>query len=126
MGHGSDGKNRAIVVPKESVALYVCRLSGRRLWGMSELISLLAAPLNPEASHLPDLAAAGRRHRIGAGDCFAAGVIAGLLEGNFVRGLQYGVAMSALQLTTAGDLFRFSRGDVLELMASEGPMQLVR
>jgi 2-dehydro-3-deoxygluconokinase len=64
--------------------------------------------------------------RIGAGDSFAAGVIGGLLEGNFVRGLQYGVAMSALQLTTAGDLFRFSRAEVLELMATEGAIQLVR
>jgi 2-dehydro-3-deoxygluconokinase len=64
--------------------------------------------------------------RIGAGDSFAAGVIGGLLEGNFARGLQYGVAMSALQLTTAGDLFRFSRAEVLDLMAAEGVIQLVR
>jgi 2-dehydro-3-deoxygluconokinase len=64
--------------------------------------------------------------RIGAGDSFAAGVISGLLEGNFVRGLQYGVAMSALQLTTAGDLFRLSRKDVIQLMASENIGQLIR
>ena len=64
--------------------------------------------------------------RIGAGDSFAAGVISGLLEGNFVRGLQYGVAMSALQLTTEGDLFRLSRKDVLQLMASEIVGQLIR
>jgi 2-dehydro-3-deoxygluconokinase len=64
--------------------------------------------------------------RIGAGDSFAAGVISGLLEGNFVRGLQYGVAMSALQLTTQGDLFRLSRKDVLQLMASESVGQLIR
>ena len=64
--------------------------------------------------------------RIGAGDSFAAGVISGLLEGNFVRGLQYGVAMSALQLTTEGDLFRLTRKDVLQLMASENIGQLIR
>ncbi|HEX4200822.1 MAG TPA: sugar kinase [Chthoniobacterales bacterium] len=64
--------------------------------------------------------------RIGAGDSFAAGVISGLLEGNFVRGLQYGVAMSALQLTTEGDLFRLTRKDVLQLMASESIGQLIR
>jgi 2-dehydro-3-deoxygluconokinase len=64
--------------------------------------------------------------RIGAGDSFAAGVISGLLEGNFVRGLQYGVAMSALQLTTEGDLFRLTRKDVLQLMASESVGQLIR
>ena len=64
--------------------------------------------------------------RIGAGDSFAAGVISGLLEGNFVCGLQYGVAMSALQLTTEGDLFRLTRKDVLQLMASESVGQLIR
>jgi 2-dehydro-3-deoxygluconokinase len=64
--------------------------------------------------------------RIGAGDSFAAGVISGLLEGNFIRGLQYGVAMSALQLTTEGDLFRLTRKDVLQLMASESIGQLIR
>jgi 2-dehydro-3-deoxygluconokinase len=64
--------------------------------------------------------------RIGAGDSFAAGVISGLLEGNFIRGLQYGVAMSALQLTTQGDLFRLTRKDVLHLMASDSVGQLIR
>jgi 2-dehydro-3-deoxygluconokinase len=64
--------------------------------------------------------------RIGAGDSFAAGVISGLLEGDFIRGLQYGVAMSALQLTTQGDLFRLTRKDVLHLMASESIGQLIR
>lgn len=54
--------------------------------------------------------------RIGAGDAFAAGVICGLLEGDFALGLRYGVAMSALQLTLSGDLFRLSRADVLRLM----------
>jgi len=56
--------------------------------------------------------------RIGAGDAFAAGVICGLLENDFALGLRYGVAMSALQLTLSGDLFRLSRADVLRLMES--------
>jgi 2-dehydro-3-deoxygluconokinase len=64
--------------------------------------------------------------RIGAGDSFAAGVICGFLEGDFGQGLQYGVAMSALQLTTEGDLFRLSRKDVLQLMGSENIGQLIR
>ncbi len=56
--------------------------------------------------------------RIGAGDAFAAGVICGLLENDFALGLRYGVAMSALQLTLSGDLFRLARADVLRLMES--------
>jgi 2-dehydro-3-deoxygluconokinase len=64
--------------------------------------------------------------RIGAGDSFAAGVITGLLEGDFVKGMRYGVAMSALQLTTEGDLFRLSRADVIQLMAWGSSGQLIR
>jgi 2-dehydro-3-deoxygluconokinase len=56
--------------------------------------------------------------RIGAGDAFAAGVISGLLENDFALGLRYGVAMSALQLTLSGDLFRLGRADVERLMES--------
>lgn len=56
--------------------------------------------------------------RIGAGDAFAAGLICGLLENDFGLGLRYGVAMSALQLTLRGDLFRLSRADVGRLMHS--------
>lgn len=64
--------------------------------------------------------------RIGAGDSFAAGVICGLLEGSFELGLRYGVAMSALQLTLAGDIFRLARADVLRLMNSASASGLVR
>jgi 2-dehydro-3-deoxygluconokinase len=56
--------------------------------------------------------------RIGAGDAFAAGIICGLLEGNFTLGLQYGTAMSALKLTIHGDMFRFKRNDVTTIMHS--------
>ncbi len=54
--------------------------------------------------------------RIGAGDSFAAGMICGLLEDSFAKGLDYGVAMSALKLTIAGDIFRLRREDVLALI----------
>lgn len=65
--------------------------------------------------------------RIGAGDSFAAGVICGLLEGgDFALGMRYGVAMSALQLTLTGDLFRLERDDVLRLMNSGASAGLVR
>jgi len=64
--------------------------------------------------------------RIGAGDSFAAGVICGLLEGSFELGLRYGVAMSALQLTLAGDIFRLGRADVLRLMNAGSLSGLVR
>ena len=54
--------------------------------------------------------------RIGAGDAFAAGVICGLLSGDFASGMRYGVAMSALQLSLKGDLFRLGRAEVEQLM----------
>ncbi|MFN8418427.1 MAG: sugar kinase [Anaerolineae bacterium] len=64
--------------------------------------------------------------RIGAGDAFAAGVICGLLENNFALGIRYGVAISALQLTLAGDIFRLGRSDVLQLMNSQNSTMLLR
>jgi 2-dehydro-3-deoxygluconokinase len=56
--------------------------------------------------------------RIGAGDAFAAGLICGILRDDFVLGLRYGVAMSALQLSLHGDLFRLGESDVIELINS--------
>jgi len=56
--------------------------------------------------------------RIGAGDAFAAGVICGILRGDFVLGLRYGVAMSALQLSLMGDMFQLGEADVTRLMES--------
>jgi 2-dehydro-3-deoxygluconokinase len=56
--------------------------------------------------------------RIGAGDAFAAGVICGLLSGDFVLGIRYGVAMSALQLSLSGDMFQLGQADVIRLMES--------
>jgi 2-dehydro-3-deoxygluconokinase len=64
--------------------------------------------------------------RIGAGDSFAAGVICGLLRDDFALGLRYGVAMSALQLSLRGDMFRLSSADVSQLMSSEQPDRPLR
>ncbi len=55
-------------------------------------------------------------NRVGAGDSFAAGILFGLLEGDFHRGIRYGVAMSALTLTLAGDTFAFTRQEVDDLL----------
>jgi 2-dehydro-3-deoxygluconokinase len=62
--------------------------------------------------------------RIGAGDAFAAGFLAGWLDGSPIAGLERGLAMSALKMTLRGDLFRFSHEDVEELLA--GPLREVR
>jgi 2-dehydro-3-deoxygluconokinase len=57
--------------------------------------------------------------RLGAGDAFAAGLIWGLLEGSIELGLERGLAMSALQMTLHGDLFRLDAGDVAALLAHD-------
>lgn len=64
--------------------------------------------------------------RVGAGDAFAAGFLAGLIEGEGLaedefrrteRALQYGSACAALKHTYYGDLAWFTREDVLRLIA---------
>lgn len=57
--------------------------------------------------------------RVGAGDAFAAGLIWGLLDGSIELGLERGLAMSALQMTLRGDLFRLDAGDVAALLAHD-------
>lgn len=57
--------------------------------------------------------------RVGAGDAFAAGLIWGLLDGSIEVGLERGLAMSALQMTLHGDLFRLDAGDVTALIAQD-------
>ncbi len=64
--------------------------------------------------------------RIGAGDAFTAGVICGLIEGDFGLGLRYGTALSALKIGLNGDLFRLSRVDVLHLLDSGGQQRTIR
>jgi 2-dehydro-3-deoxygluconokinase len=57
--------------------------------------------------------------RVGAGDAFAAGLIWGLVEGSIGLGLERGLAMSALQMTLHGDLFRLDASDVADAMAQD-------
>ena len=57
--------------------------------------------------------------RVGAGDAFAAGLIWGLLEGSIELGLERGLAMSALQMTLHGDLFRLDATHVASLLAQD-------
>jgi 2-dehydro-3-deoxygluconokinase len=57
--------------------------------------------------------------RVGAGDAFAAGLIWGLLEGSLELGLERGLAMSALQMTLRGDLFRLGADDVEAVLARD-------
>lgn len=53
--------------------------------------------------------------RIGAGDAFAAGLLWGLSEGSLEEGVERGLAMAALKMTTHGDLFTFDAEDVQRL-----------
>ncbi|MFO0849538.1 MAG: sugar kinase [Gemmataceae bacterium] len=58
--------------------------------------------------------------RLGAGDAFAAGVIHGLLDGDFEKGLQYGAAMGALKHTIPGDLPTMDRDEIEAVLAGHG------
>ncbi len=58
--------------------------------------------------------------RLGAGDALAAGVIDGVLNGNFAEGLELGAAMGAIKHSIPGDLPWISRAEVDEVRASAG------
>jgi 2-dehydro-3-deoxygluconokinase len=58
--------------------------------------------------------------RLGAGDSFAAGLIHGLLDGNLQKGLDYGVAASALKHTIPGDFDWVTREEVEALLKGPG------
>ena len=58
--------------------------------------------------------------RLGAGDAFASGVIHGLLDGDFAKGLHYGAAMGALKHTVPGDLPFASLEEVEAVLAGQG------
>jgi 2-dehydro-3-deoxygluconokinase len=58
--------------------------------------------------------------RLGAGDSFAAGLIHGLLDGDLQKGLDYGVAMSALKHSIPGDWAWTSKDEVERLLKGEG------
>jgi 2-dehydro-3-deoxygluconokinase len=58
--------------------------------------------------------------RLGAGDSFAAGLIHGLLDGDAQKGLDYGVAASALKHSIPGDFAWISRDEVESLLKGSG------
>jgi 2-dehydro-3-deoxygluconokinase len=58
--------------------------------------------------------------RLGAGDALAAGLIHGLLDGDFQKGLEYGAAMGALKHTIPGDLPWVTRAEVEAVLSGQG------
>ncbi|HKB36315.1 MAG TPA: sugar kinase [Gemmataceae bacterium] len=58
--------------------------------------------------------------RLGAGDSFAAGLIHGLLDGNVQKGLDYGVAASAIKHSIPGDFAWITRDEVEGLLKGSG------
>jgi 2-dehydro-3-deoxygluconokinase len=58
--------------------------------------------------------------RLGAGDCFAAGLIHGLIDGDLQKGLDYGVAASALKHSIPGDFAWITRDEVEGLLKGPG------
>jgi 2-dehydro-3-deoxygluconokinase len=58
--------------------------------------------------------------RLGAGDAFAAGLIHGLLDGDLQKGLDYGVAVSALKHSIPGDFAWVTREEVETLLKGPG------
>jgi len=66
------------------------------------------------------------KDRLGAGDAFSAGVLAGFLEGSLEKGLNFGSAMAAIKLGIKGDYFVSNREEVEELMAAGGKREVGR
>jgi 2-dehydro-3-deoxygluconokinase len=58
--------------------------------------------------------------RLGAGDSFAAGLIHGLLDGDVQKGLDYGVAASAIKHSIPGDFAWITRDEVEALLKGPG------
>jgi len=58
--------------------------------------------------------------RLGAGDALASGLIHGLLDGDFSKGLEYGAAMGALKHTIPGDFPWISKDEVEGVLAGHG------
>jgi 2-dehydro-3-deoxygluconokinase len=58
--------------------------------------------------------------RLGAGDSFAAGLIHGLLDGDLQKGLDFGVAASALKHTLPGDFAWITREEVEAMLKGPG------
>jgi 2-dehydro-3-deoxygluconokinase len=58
--------------------------------------------------------------RLGAGDSFAAGLIHGLLDGDWQKALDYGVAASAIKHSIPGDFNWITRAEVEALLKGPG------
>jgi 2-dehydro-3-deoxygluconokinase len=58
--------------------------------------------------------------RLGAGDSFAAGLIHGLLDGDLQKGLDYGVAASAIKHSIPGDFAWITRAEVEAVLQGGG------
>jgi 2-dehydro-3-deoxygluconokinase len=58
--------------------------------------------------------------RLGAGDSFAAGLIHGLLDGDLQKGLDFGVAASAIKHSIPGDFNWVTRAEVEALLKGPG------
>lgn len=58
--------------------------------------------------------------RLGAGDSFAAGLIHGMLEGNLQKGLDFGVAASAIKHSIPGDFAWITSSEVEALLQGGG------
>lgn len=63
--------------------------------------------------------------RLGAGDSFAAGLIHGLLDGDLQKGLDWGVAASALKHSIPGD-FAWIRPEEVEALLSASGLRISR
>lgn len=63
--------------------------------------------------------------RVGAGDALAAGVLHGYLQGDFIKGLHYGVTMSALVLSQYGEIV-ITTSNELEALLSSNSIDIVR
>ena len=63
--------------------------------------------------------------RLGAGDSFAAGLIDGLLDGDLQKGLDCGVALSAVKHSIPGDFAWVSREEV-ETLVKSGNLRISR
>lgn len=57
--------------------------------------------------------------RLGAGDAFAAGLLFGVLQGNWELGLKYGLAMAAIKHTIPGDWFIGTKAEIEAVMQAQ-------
>ncbi|OWK40847.1 sugar kinase [Fimbriiglobus ruber] len=58
--------------------------------------------------------------RLGAGDALASGLIHGLLDGDFEKGITYGAAMGALKHTIPGDIPWMTKEEIEAVLAGHG------